>query len=180
MDRQRDLNSGEKEGSLDKDWCRITFSKNKPVEWGYTGFLPSFFFALAFVPDLLVFLGLWRSDGLSILLLDIPFLLFAFSMGIMIRLRNISSPVNQHAANIISFVLLLATFFMWFIGSSSVIKRSVGNWCYQLLFSVVLILFLSDAVRFWLRKPPLIRIPIWLSTTLFVVSFLCFVLWWLS
>lgn len=172
MDKQSDLNSGEKEGSLDKDWCCIAFSRGES-DGIVDGFLPVAFLVLALLFGFLGSRGLIKSlsggTGVALVLMC-----FVLAFGGAVRLLFLAAPPvpKQHAANVVSFALLLVagwlTVFWW--------PQFVVNGFF--LFSLVILGWaLSDAVLNWRRRAPLIRIPIWGAGLLFAISLglACFV-----
>lgn len=109
VDRQRDLNSGEKEGSPDKDWCRIAFSRGKRVDV-VDKFLVIAFFVLGW---LFVFLGFdgpieSLSGGIGFALVSICFLV-GFGGAVRLLFFDTSSVAKRQVANVVFLSLLFVS-----------------------------------------------------------------------
>lgn len=107
MDKQSGVNSAEKEGSPDKDWCRIAFSRVKR-DGVVDKFLVIAFFVLGW---LFIFLGLEGSiecfsGGIGFALVSICFLV-GFGGAVRLLFSDSSSVAKRQVANVVFLSLLL-------------------------------------------------------------------------
>lgn len=112
------------------------------------------------------------KSGFLVVLFFVPLLLLS-SLALAILLLVTDEPYLEPyltkflAANAIGSVLIIVV--------CALDEEMLGASIYGCFLIVMFALFLSDTVRIWQKKPPLIRVPIWLSIALFLVSCLCFV-----